>query len=267
MRSVAIVANPFKERAKKESVRLINWLARRNIRVLPPQQMSRAEVVFSLGGDGTVLSIAAQAARLGVPVLGINIGRLGFLTAGDCKDLNRVLDLWYQGKMEVSERMMLEVSARMFEKPLLALNDAVIRTGVTTRVTTVYASIENEELGRFLGDGLIVSTSTGSTAYSLSAQGPVVHPEVEALILTPICAHSFSQRPLVFPGNNTLCLQLYERRQGNDVQLTLDGQKTFKLKSGDKIFVGKSSHRLKLLQDPDLPYFRLLREKLSWGGN
>ncbi len=260
------MANPFKEKAKVEVVRLRTWLSRKNIKVVDNKNLSGAEVIFSLGGDGTVLSIAPVAASLGIPVLGINLGRLGFLTAVDSADMTRVLELWVRGQMATSERMMIEVKAPRSTKPLYALNDAVIRTGATTRVTTVYASIEDENLGCFVGDGLIVSTSTGSTAYSLSASGPVVHPEVDALLLTPICAHSFTQRPVVFPANHTLCLELKERRRSNDVELTLDGQKTFGLKDGDKVYVQKSPYKLELLYDPAIPYFKVLREKLSWGG-
>ncbi len=265
-RSVAIFANPFKKRSKKEVSRLKVWLARHKISILPSRSISQAEVIFSLGGDGTVLSLAPQAAKLGIPILGINLGRLGFLTASDANDMGRILNLWMKNQLVTSERMMLEVEAPMLKRPLIALNDAVVRTGATSRVITVDASVENESLGCFVGDGIIVSTSTGSTAYSLSASGPVVHPGMDALLLTPICAHSFTQRPVVFPAYQELCLELHERRTSDDVQLTLDGQKTFMLKNGDKVYIRKAPFKLKLLCDPEMPYFKLLREKMSWGG-
>ncbi|MCB4757675.1 MAG: NAD(+)/NADH kinase, partial [Elusimicrobia bacterium] len=264
VRSVAVVANPDKIKAREEEPRLKSWLKERRLTALSRNQIEKADAVVTLGGDGTILAIAPRAALAGVPVLGVNIGRMGFLTAVELSQMYPFLERWLGGQLRLSERMMLDVSAPRVKHQLLALNDAVIRIGSTARVTTIYASIERENLGCFVGDGVIVATPTGSTAYSLSAQGPVVHPEVEALVLTPICAHSFTQRPVVFPGRHTLELRVHDASHRHDVQLCLDGQRVFPLKSDDRIYVRRSPHKLKLVRDPEVSFFEVLREKLSW---
>ncbi len=263
---VAIFANPEKTRAQQEVSRLEKWFRSRKIKVVPVAKLAQADAVITLGGDGTILSMAPRAAQADVPVLGVNIGRLGFMTAIELKKMYSGLEAWLKGRWNISERLMLEVQVPHVKAPAYALNDAVVRLGSTMRVTRISASIAGEDLGSFTGDGVIVATTTGSTAYSLAAQGPVVHPDVEALILTPICAHSFTQRPVVFPSNLTLELGLHDQRKGNEVQLCLDGQRVYRLKSGDVIRVGAAPRKLKLLQDPKAPYFGILREKLSWGG-
>jgi len=265
IRSVALVCNPEKSRARVELPRLRAWFRQNRIDVRSLQQINEVDAIVTLGGDGTILSIASQAAAAGVPVLGINLGRLGFMTSVELRVLYPKLKRWVRGNWNVTKRLMLEVAAPRVKAPLFALNDAVIRIGSTTRVTAINASIENEELGLFTGDGVIVATPTGSTAYSLAAQGPVVHLGVEALVLTPICAHSFTQRPVVFPTHQTLQLRLQDQRVGNEVQLCLDGQRVFVLRSGDVVHVRCSPYKLKLFQDPGVSYFGVLREKLSWG--
>lgn len=266
IRAVALYANPEKRQALKEIKPLQKWLKRRGIKAESSSQISKSDAIITLGGDGTILAIAPRAAELGIPVLGVNIGRLGFMTAIELKNLYAGLEDWLEGKWMITERMMLEVHSPRVKVSMLALNDAVIRLGSTTRVTTIAASIANKDLGRFTGDGIIVATPTGSTAYSLAAQGPVVHPELEALILTPICPHSLTERPLVFPGNMVLDLRLEDQRKGNEVQLCLDGQRVYQLRYGDTVRVRSARHRLRLLQNPKSPYFEMLREKLSWGG-
>ncbi|MCG3205322.1 MAG: NAD kinase [Elusimicrobia bacterium] len=265
IQSVTVVCNPEKQRARSELSRLQEWFRRNKIVVNPIQRLNQSDALVTLGGDGTILSVAAKAAQAGVPVLGINIGRLGFMTSIELGALYPSLKRWVSGKWDISERLMLEVSAPRVKESLFALNEAVVRCGSTTRVITVDASIENENLGRFTGDGVIVATPTGSTAYSLAAQGPVVHPEVEALVLTPVCAHSFTQRPVVYPKHQKLILSLQDQRVGNEVQLCLDGQRVYALKSGDKVGIQCALHKLKLFQEPGVSYFSVLREKLSWG--
>jgi NAD+ kinase len=242
------------------------WFSRRKIRVLPLARLAEADLLVTMGGDGTILSIASQAAQLDIPVLGVNTGRLGFMTSIELPHLYTLLANAVGGKWTVSSRLMIEATVPRVATPMMALNDAVIRIGSTTRVTTIQASIEGHELGRFIGDGVIVATPTGSTAYSLAAQGPVVHPEVNALVLTSICAHSFSQRPVVFPSEQVLELTLTDQRiRNNEVQLCLDGQRVFLLRAGDQVKLRRAPHRLKLMHDPAVSYFAILREKLSWG--
>lgn len=232
IRSVAVFANPDKAKAIRELPKLKTWLKKRRIAVLTTTQLSKADALIVLGGDGTILSIAPEAARHGVPVLGINMGHLGFLTAVQIENMMKALESWLAGHWTLSERTMLEVRAPQEKKPIYALNDAVIRLKALTRVTTVQASIDGESLGQFTGDGVIVATTTGSTAYSLSAQGPVVHPEVEAMLLTPICAHSFAQKPVVFPLHCQLELRSMDKSRRSEVQLCLDGQRVFPIRGG-----------------------------------
>lgn len=265
IRTVSIVANPDKKKATLEVPRLKSWLQRRGIKPLSSLQIAESDLVITLGGDGTILAIAQRAAEAGVPILGVNIGHMGFMTAVELDQLYKALAACLANKWEISERMMLDVQAPRESRSLLALNDAVIRIGATTRVTSIAASIEKESLGLFVGDGVIVATSTGSTAYSLAAQGPVVHPDLDALILTPICPHSFTQRTVVFPASQTLELELRDTRSRNEVQLCLDGQRVFVLTPGDRVSVRKSRYKIQLLKDPERPYFGVLREKLSWG--
>jgi NAD+ kinase len=188
------------------------------------------------------------------------------MTATDLKHMYGALTEWLKGKWIVSSRMMLEVRAPRINAPLLALNDAVVRTGSTTRVTRIEATVDGVDLGAFVGDGVIAATSTGSTAYSLSAQGPVVHPDLDGIILTPICAHSFTQRPIVFPADRLLTLTHSDNRPGNNkVQLSLDGQRVFDLRQGETVRIRRSQYKLKLLQSPSMTYFGVLKKKLSWG--
>lgn len=266
VRSVVVVANPEKARARQELPRLKTWLRGRGITVLNRSEMSRCDAVITLGGDGTILAVAPEAAQAGVPVLGVNIGRLGFMTAVEVRKMYPALRRWLAGEWTMSQRLMLEVWPPRGKVPLLALNDAVVRIGATTRVATFSVAVAGDRLGDFTGDGLIVATPTGSTAYSLAAQGPVMIPEMEALVLTPICAHSFRQRPVVFAGNETLELTLEDHVQSGQTQLCLDGQRVFSLKTGDQVRIGGAPIKLKLLHDPRVSYFGVLREKLSWGG-
>ena len=266
VRAVVVVANPEKLRARQETPRLKKWLRAHGIAVVDRSQLSRCDAVITLGGDGTILAIAPLAAQAGVPVLGVNIGRLGFMTAVEVRRMYPALRRWLSGEWTVSQRLMLEVWPPRAKKPLLALNDAVVRIGATTRVATFSVAVAGDRLGDFTGDGLIVATPTGSTAYSLAAQGPVIHPDMEALVLTPICAHSFRQRPVVFAGNETLELTLEDHVRTGQTQLCLDGQRVFPLKMGDQVRIGGAPIKLKLLHDPRVSYFGVLREKLSWGG-
>jgi len=266
VRSVVVVANPEKIRARQELPRLKKWLRAHGIAVFGLSEVDGCDAVITLGGDGTILSVASRAAQAGVPVLGVNIGHLGFMTAVEVRRLYPALKRWLEGHWTVSHRLLLEVWPPHAKHSLLALNDAFVRISAPTRVTTVSAWVAGERLGDFTGDGLIVATPTGSTAYSLAAQGPVIHPEMDALVLTPICAHSFRQRPVVFSAKQTLELRVEDEIPTGQMQLCLDGRRVFSLRHGDRIRIGGAPIKLKLIQDPRVSYFGVLREKLSWGG-
>lgn len=263
--SVCLVANPNKDNARRELLRLRAWFKSLGIRVVAADRFNQAQAVVTLGGDGTLLTMAPKAAQAGIPILGINLGHLGFLTTMGPYEIETHLLDWLKTGWQESHRTLLKVQIPRLKKTLLALNDAVLRVGSVTRMTRIRASIQNEALGFFTGDGVIVATSTGSTAYSLSAQGPVIHPSLEALVLTPICAHTFSQRPVVFPANQSLELVLDDDRAGTPVFLCLDGREVISLVRGDRVVMAGAEERLRLIFKPEISYFGILRDKLSWG--
>jgi NAD+ kinase len=220
------------------------------------------DLVVVLGGDGTLLSVAHVAARAGVPILGINMGRLGFLTEVPVKEMAMTLDAYRGGDRDVvGSRFLLEV--RCQGRVHLCLNDAVINKGVLARMIQVLIQVDDKEVATAKADGLIVSTPTGSTAYSLSAGGPILQPHVPAMVVTPICPHALTFRPMVVSSESRIKVRLLTG--GEEVYLTLDGQRGCKLEMNDTVEVRRSGHCLTLISSPKRTYFDLLQEKLGWG--
>jgi NAD+ kinase len=264
LKAVAIFHNSAKPAARRELPRLSRWFRRRGLTVLPPSGAARADAAVALGGDGTLLSAARRLAPLGVPVLGANLGRLGFLSATDVKRLYGTLAALLAGKLSVSNRMMLSVlPPRKAERP--ALNDCVIRVRSSARVIRLSAWVDGEYLGTFICDGLIVSTPTGSTAYSLAASGPIVEPELELILLTPICPHSLTQRPVILSPDSALEIAVEDHGRRDEIILSLDGQESFTLRAGDRVRVRRAEDRFRLFTDRKHSYFSTLRQKLKWG--
>jgi NAD+ kinase len=221
----------------------------------------RVDLLIVLGGDGTLLSIAHLAAQKDVPVLGINLGRLGFLTEVPIDEIYITLDSFLGGRTEIiSPRLLLEAECR--EKNFFCLNDVVINKGAVARMIQIGIWIDGKEIAALKADGLIVSTPTGSTAYSLSAGGPIVQPYVPALVLSPICPHTLSFRPMVIASSSKVRLQILTA--GEEVYLTLDGQRAITLGKNDVIDIAKARFELKLISSPKRNYFDLLKEKLAW---
>ena len=223
------------------------------------------EMIIVLGGDGTLLSIARLVGRHEVPILGVNLGGLGFLTEISLGELFRVLEKVIQGDYEASEREVFNASViRRGEKlaEFTVLNDAVINKGALARIIDIEVTINGERLATFKSDGLIFSTPTGSTAYNLSAGGPIVHPSLHCMIITPICSHTLTNRPIVIPDDVKIHAVLKTRNQ--EVILTLDGQQGFSLEFEDGVEVQKAENRIMLIKSPHRHYFGLLREKLKW---
>lgn len=229
---------------------------------LPREELaSRVDLMIVLGGDGTLLSIAHQAARCGVPVLGVNLGRLGFLTEVPTDELYITLDSLLAGdERAISPRLLLEAASR--GKTFHCLNDVVINKGAVARMIQIGIRIDGREIGALKADGLIVSTPTGSTAYSLSAGGPIVQPYVPALVLSPICPHTLSFRPMVVASSSRIRLEVLTA--GEEVYLTLDGQRGMTLGKNDAVEVKKADFELELVSSPKRNYFDLLKEKLAW---
>ena len=229
---------------------------------IPREELpGRVDLVIVLGGDGTLLSIAHLAAQREVPVLGVNLGRLGFLTEVPIDEFYVTLDSFLARQEEViSPRLLLESGCR--GKSYYCLNDVVINKGAVARMIQIGVWIDEKEIVALKADGLIVSTPTGSTAYSLSAGGPIVQPHVPALVLSPICPHTLSFRPMVVASSSRIRLQLLTA--GEEVYLTLDGQRGVTLGKNDVIEVKKAEFALKLVSSPKRNYFDLLKEKLAW---
>lgn len=218
-------------------------------------------LIVVIGGDGTFLSVAPAAVKHGVPIAGFNLGTLGFLTELGTDSIQTALEKLLSSEMRVSERKVLRVE--IGDSRYLALNDVVTSKGNIARIIQLELKVNHSHIAHIRADGLIISTPTGSTAYSLSAGGPIVNPEVNALVITPICAHSLTLRPLVVPDGLRLTVTRDENE--SEVFVTIDGQKVLPMKAGQAIHVSVDERRLKMIESPEINYFRLLSEKLNWG--
>ncbi|MGC8891420.1 MAG: transposase [Candidatus Aminicenantes bacterium] len=219
------------------------------------------EAVIILGGDGTLLSVAPFAARQGIPVIGINLGRLGFLTEIPVSEALPVLEAFFKNKDGfISRRTLLKINTQNGED--LCLNDVVLNKAALARIIELLIIIDEKEVTRVKGDGLIISTPTGSTAYSLSAGGPIVHPQVETIILTPICPHTLSFRPLLIPASSSIKIKLLTPEE--KVYLTIDGQRGRPMEKNEVLGIRKSELDLILVTSPRRSYYELVKEKLGW---
>jgi NAD+ kinase len=231
--------------------------------------VARVGLVLVLGGDGTLLSMADCIGHSGrrVPILGVNFGSLGFLTEVTLPELYPALETALAGRARIEERMMLRAATIHSSAPPqmeIALNDVVINKAARSRLINLSVFVGHEFVTHVRADGLIIATPTGSTAYNLSAGGPVVEPSVDALVLTPIAAHTLSNRPIVIPASATVRVKpvMGER---DEAFVTFDGQAGFELRSGDEITVNRAAEAMRLIRPATRSYFEVLREKLNWG--
>jgi len=283
MKTVGIVAKPSKEGVREAIEHVGEWCRRHDLvlRVDEPTGgvapdgiealatdalVSSSELVFALGGDGTLLFAARRVAELGVDtrIIGVNLGSLGFLTqiAGD--ELPEVLRLLDPNRLPVSERMMLSVEASGEDGSRLALNDVVITKGAESRMMSFEARVDGEVVTRYAADGLILATPTGSTAHALSAGGPVVMPNVEAIIATPICPHTLSMRPYVVPPSAVIEVEMLSCDEQTIV--TTDGVRAFRIRQGETAVVKTARARAKLVDVSEHSYYEILRRKMRWAG-
>jgi NAD+ kinase len=227
----------------------------------------RVDLLVVLGGDGTLLAAARAVGDRAVPLLGVNLGTLGFLAEISGDELFDALEQAFAGRLVVALRMRLDVEVhrggRIVER-YLALNDAVIGKSALSRMIDLETRADGAFVTTYHSDGLIVATPTGSSAYSLSAGGPILLPEGEAILLTPICPHTLTQRPLVLPDHYRIEILVLDTR-GGDVHLTVDGQVGVRLEQGDRVAVARSAHPARLLVSPGRSRFAVMREKLRWG--
>lgn len=225
-----------------------------------------SDLLIVLGGDGTLLAAARVAAERRVPILPVNLGGLGFLTSVTREELYPLLEMVLAGKHHLSERVMLQAEVFRGGKRIetqRALNDAVLNKGAVARMIDLDLHIDGDFVSKYKADGLIFSTPTGSTAYSLSAGGPIIHPVVAAFVITPICPHTLSDRPLVVP--DTAVIEVECLAVGEAAHLTLDGQIGIDLRPSDRVRVTKAAETIFLVRAPSKTYYEVLRNKLGWG--
>ncbi|TAN44670.1 MAG: NAD(+) kinase [Nitrospirae bacterium] len=227
---------------------------------------SICEALIVLGGDGTMLSVARLAVGRDVMILGVNLGGLGFITEFNKDELHASMEKVLSGKCPYEKRIMLSTTVQRAEKQVfdsIVFNDVVINKGALARIIDIETYVNDLYVTTFKADGLIISSPTGSTAYSLSAGGPILYPTLNSIVMTPICPHTLTNRPIVLPDD--FAVELIMRSDTEDVFLTLDGQSGFSLKKDDVIEVKKSVYTTKILIPCDRDYFQVLRTKLRWG--
>ncbi len=222
-----------------------------------------SDFLISLGGDGTLLSLVRRSYAYDKPVAGINAGNLGFLADVKIDEVENFLKQLKNGECRIDKRMMIEGQLEKNSKKIsfFAFNDVVITRPTVSKMATIEVCVDDEMINKYRGDGLIISTPTGSTAYNLAANGPVMYPLTKAFILTPICPHSLTQRPLVIPANFTLSI----KTPNKNLLIVIDGQDSYELDTNDNLIIKGAKKSAKLLHRKERNYFRVLRDKLSWG--
>jgi NAD+ kinase len=280
---VGLIAKPDAAPAQEVLLRLLDWLGGRGLGVVLEKETAglvpaatapaahkselpgQVDFLIVLGGDGTLLSMARAVGDLGVPILGVNLGGLGFLTATTLEEMLPAVESMLAGAMAVEERMML--GARLVRGgqavgEYIALNDVVITKSAMSRIIDLSVSVDGRHAISYRADGLIISTPTGSTAYNLSAGGPILFPTMDAVVLTPIAPHTLSNRPVVLPGGQRIDVALLAEQE---VMLTMDGQVGVPLRERDVVQVEKARARIRLVRFPQKDFFSVLRTKLKWG--
>jgi NAD+ kinase len=282
VRSIGICVKPDQPQLADLIRELEAWLVERKLSVVPDPEAGqwtdasaaprrelaeKVDLVVVLGGDGTLLAVARALGSRPVGILGVNLGTLGFLAETAREELFTALEQTLAGRFRTETRMRLEVIIERQGRELdrfLALNEAVIANTTLARIVDLEVRADGTEVTTYHADGLIVATPTGSTAYSLSAGGPLLLPSLQAILLTPICPHALSQRPLVLPETCEVAV-VPRGPTGGEVQLTVDGQVGRELLDGDQVTVRRSEHPVHLLVPPDRNRFAVMREKLRWG--
>lgn len=275
--SVGIVVKPNNAEAYQTAAELSRWLVSRGVAQIGgpiSAGESRAEnklllqtdLVVVLGGDGTMISTARMVGQMDVLVLGINYGSLGYLTDVRMEEMFTALEAVIRGDFEIERRVMLDAEHWRDDQRLAAgrvLNDVVINKAALARIIEIDVRLNELFVNSFRADGLIVSTPTGSTAYNLSAGGPIIYPSMNAVVVTPICPFTLTNRPLVVPDNAEISLKLKDENEG--VVLSLDGQIGYPMRAGDRVQIRKSKTTFNLIQPANRNYFDVLRDKLKWG--
>lgn len=283
-KSVGIIYKHHYERARREAEKLQEFLRGKGVGVISEEMdaagkggacaeehtliPSGVDYVVVLGGDGTLLGAARKVGRYGAPILGVNIGGLGFLTEIPLRRLYHAIEMMLKDELETESRLMLETKVVRDGDEIcrfIVLNDVVINKGPLARIIDLDVYINDLFLTTYRADGLIVSTPTGSTAYNLSAGGPILYPTLDNVIVTPICPFALTNRSIILPDSDIISIRMGKRSE-EKVSLTFDGQVGFDFSCGDRVIIHKSKERIKLFKSPDQSYFEILRAKLMWGG-
>lgn len=281
-KSIGILTKPKFPEIKSTLQDVVAWLRARSINVIldttsaallgeqggvqKTQLASKADVLLVLGGDGTMLSAARLAGERSIPILGVNLGGLGFLTEVRLENLYPSLERVFANDFVLDERLMLQTHVHRHGETVargVVLNDVVISKGTLARMIELRISIQGQFVTNLRGDGVIVTTPTGSTAYSLSAGGPIINPAVQSLMVTPICPHTLTHRPLIVPATAEIEVTLTSKDDG--AMATLDGQVGVAMIQGDTVEIKISEYRTRLIRFPESSYYDVLREKLKWG--
>jgi NAD+ kinase len=283
IKRIGIISKPKKTEIREIVPSLTQWLRERNVEVFLDKETasllesaekslsrnempSQVDLLVVLGGDGTLLAAARALNRKPVPILAVNLGGLGFLTVITREELYPTLELVLAGNFKTERRVQIEgalVRADEVISSFLALNDVVLNKGAIARILDFDVLVNGRFISTYKSDGLIVSTPTGSTAYSLAAGGPIVTPAVEAFVVTPICAHTLTNRPLVLP--DSVQIEVVVKSQREVAYLTVDGQMGIATHSDDAVRLKKASSCVEIIQPPNKDYFEILRQKLKWG--
>jgi len=288
IKRIGLVVKPHQPEALKTICELTQWLAARaielvggpeierdriqqqtgcSVREVPSDKLAQeVDLVLVLGGDGTMIATARMIRDSDVPVLGVNFGGLGYLAEFRIEELHSALEAILAENYRLDKRVMLSVELLRGQESITknrVLNDVVINKSALARIIEIEAYFNQQFVNSFRADGLIVSTPTGSTAYNLSAGGPVIFPSMNAIVITPICPFTLSNRPIVVPDDSDIELRLKTDKE--DVALTLDGQVGFALQVEDRVMIRKSKTTFKLIQPANRNYFDVLRDKLRWG--
>lgn len=282
IKHVGVVVKPNHAEAWQTACELAAWLKNRDIKLIgraleeaeicPVEEVGaeefqeKADLIVVLGGDGTMIAAARLLGKREIPVLGINYGSLGYLTEFRIEEMFAAMQSILEGAYELDRRVMLKVEhwrgAQKLESGRV-LNDVVINKSVLARIIEIEVTLNEQYVNSFRADGLIIATPTGSTAYNLSAGGPIVYPSMNAVVLTPICPFTLTNRPIVVPDTAEIKLRLMNAAEG--VVLTLDGQIGYQMQTGDCAVIRKSPTSFNLVQPPNRNYFDVLRNKLKWG--
>lgn len=276
IRKISVIVNPLKDDARAILHEMDSYFNSRGIELdvqttdeeLQPANLQGVELAISLGGDGTLLYCARACLSESIPILAVNLGKFGFITEIISTEWIQAYEQFVDGKLGISKRIMIMAEVIRQNKTiveLMGLNDAVIGSVGVSRLMELNLFLAGSYVGRYRADGVIVSTPTGSTAYSMGAGGPILHPEMEAFILNPICPFTLSNRPLVVPADEAIELEL-ERAERTEAVLTLDGQKPYRLATGDRIKFEKLPQKTLIIRSDRRNFYEVLRSKLNWSG-